>query len=139
MSFEGPDSSDPRAALSQGAPGSTPRRRRVEIALSPAATTLTFSRRLTRDMEISNCDQSPPPQTPLPPTHASHDRHPTPPSLSAQQRRTIDNLLNACTDLQQQGEDRLSQLVDRIGMTMMQQYLARAQSLSERPSDPSPR
>lgn len=46
-------------------------------------------------------------------------------SLTTGETELIDKLLEACTQYQQAGETQLSDLVDRIGMNLMQSFMTR--------------
>ncbi|SFJ73575.1 hypothetical protein [Celeribacter neptunius] len=144
MAHDGSDQTGPRdkalSALRHG------RKRRVEIALPAEVCSLAF----TRDMPVQPVPGNIPsaPFTEArngktagrkirrtPQAGENRQTHQPLPALSAQEHKTIQNLLDACTDLERQGENQMSQLVDRIGMTMMRSYLDRARDGRGAPSN----
>ena len=95
-------------------PSEPPRRkRRLLIALPPGRPCLSLTTEV-RLATVSNSGHAP---------DAPHDSKT--PHLSLREAETIERLLTACTYYQQEGKHALSDLVDRIGITMMQAFIAR--------------
>ncbi|WP_417279923.1 hypothetical protein [Celeribacter sp.] len=93
---------------------SSPRqRRRLLIALPPGQPCLTLSAEIRMAL-VSNSAHSP--------ANARTHSHP---HLTAREAEVIERLLSVCTHYHYLGQHHTSELVDRIGMNMMQAFLAR--------------
>ncbi|MBW6419369.1 hypothetical protein [Celeribacter sp. PS-C1] len=66
--------------------------------------------------------------SPYPPGMSHEHSHP---HLTTHEAEVIDRLLTACSEYQHNGEDLNSELVDRIGMNMMQAFIARNSEKSD--------
>lgn len=88
-------------------------RRRLLIALPPGQPCLTLSADVRMAL-VSNSAHAP--------DNAQQHSHP---HLTAHEAEVIERLLSVCTYYQHLGDHHLSELVDRIGMTLMQAFMAR--------------